>query len=340
MRRWTRPGATLAELVTTVAALGMLAAVVVPGLQAIDGPNDRLECLANLRAIGVAMHQYAAEDEFEQAIPIQQMMRADGLNGRPQRNGLGGNNPSLYMNYWSYRTADWFAWGGRSAPELFLISSTVGMDLGEAGPYAAEFRPLNDYTPSSDVYQCPADRGYPDHQMIDDSPRANAERRCYDTLGNSYRANLFGFHGRTNAFAIGPWGHRLSTIGAAQYVPLLGDPLFFSMIGLDGYPTEDLLTVGWHGRSFADNVLFVDGSARTTSTLGHESGPPPPGWFDFEFDPPPFNAQLLSHSSVSGWSPSTYPTPGAYIRGDPSLGWLSGYNMNEWPFLDFQNNMR
>ena len=207
-RRKREQGFTLIELLVVVAIIALLISILLPSLQQAKEQGKKAKCLANLRSIGLGIHAYATEDKSEHAIPIGQLVRADGIAGRPARNQLGGPNPALYMHQWSYFLGDWAgAWGGRSAPDLLLISNTRGIDLGDDGPYAARHRPLNLYIydgnleaardaagndlktgPAYDlpIYECPSDRGYPDHRLIDDSPRANAERHSY--MGRSLRA--------------------------------------------------------------------------------------------------------------------------------------------------------
>ena len=337
MPRDTRgKGFTLIELLVVVAIIALLISILLPSLQQAKEQAKKAKCLANMKGIATSVHAYATEDRSEHAIPIFQLMRADGRDGRPQRNGFGGPNPGSYMGLWSWRTADWFAWGGRSAPELFLISSTRGIDCGDDGPYAARHRPLNRYIytggleaardtggrdlktgPAYDLplYQCPSDNGYPDHVDIDDAPRANALRPMYDTVGNSYRGSLFGFHTRGRAFAIGPWGHRMSTMMDPGRLILMGEPTFFNMIGRDsGGNTEDpVIVTGWHKKRMVDNLIFADGSARPTNARGKEQ----------------VSRELARRMGIAGgnwelvsrgpsWRFDLYPTPGAYIRGPPA----------------------
>ena len=186
------------------------------------------------------------------------------------------------------------------------------------------------------IYHCPSDVGYPDHPDIDDSPRANALRSCYDTLGNSYRGSLYGYHNANTAFALGPWGHRMSTLHAPARLILMGEPTFFNMIGRDsGGNTDEVVVNGWHKRKLIDNLIFADGSARPTRATRHASegvNQTLGGMMGLTGN----NITLISRGPT--WTFDTYPTPGAFIRG--SLPPATGNPPAEWPMRNFQNNMR
>jgi prepilin-type N-terminal cleavage/methylation domain-containing protein len=54
-----RPGFTLLELVVCIAVLAVLAAVILPSLQTSRGGRRRIECLNNMRNLGIAAQSYA-----------------------------------------------------------------------------------------------------------------------------------------------------------------------------------------------------------------------------------------------------------------------------------------
>ncbi len=332
-------GFTLIELLVVVAIVALLLAILMPGLGRAREQAKRAKCLANLKELGVALHQYALEDAAEQPIPIHESM----LRSVPFRD---------------WRTINWFAWGGRSgqlpfrteAGDVLLSAEGSGAEL--KPEYDARRRPLNRYalagihesdTRALEQFHCPSDRGYPDHLDIDDSPRPNAERACYDTLGNSYRASLAmvtmynGDLSSAGHLSAGPWGHKLSSLRATSRLVLAGEPTFFNMIGRDdvNLPQPDpVLVTGWHRRTMEDNLLFCDGSARVAHAGRQQV----------------FDAAALEQMEVSdvaylsrgaGWQLDDYPTVGARLWGEPDV-WRATFPDwdTKWPFARRQENMR
>ncbi len=327
---------TLIELLVVVAIIALLVAILLPSLAAAREQGKKAKCLANLRSMGQALHEYALEDRTEQPIPIHESM----LQPCP---------------YWEWRTVSWFAWGGRSGQTPLRTGPSSAMLLSADGPdarpqYDARRRPLNRYmlgsvsladTQQLEWFHCPSDRGYPQHPDIDDSPLENAERPCYDTLGNSYRASLAmitiigGDATNQGHFSTGPWGHRLTTLRSTSTLALVGEPTFFNMIGRDNVPDPDpVLVTGWHRQFMVDNLLFCDGSARPTrASARYDFGPDAANTMNL------YDAGLLTRGM--GWQLDDYPVPGARLWGSNEL-WRAtfgpGYD-SKWPFADRQENM-
>lgn len=333
---------TLIELLVVIGIIALLLAILMPSVSGAREQGRRTYCLANLRSIGQAAVSYATDQPRNLIIPIHQMMV------RPMSPG----------DYWLRRTAIWFAYGGRSAPRPFLTDTGPRL-LGDDGPWAARTRPLNRYVygdiMAADarelrLFRCPSDVGYPDHLDIDDSPAENANRSCYDTLGNSYRASLFAiFPARgeayMGAFAIGPWGHTLASVPHPAMVAAFGEPRFFNMIGLDnGVANPDpVVATGWHGQWMVDNLVFCDGSARPTRATGHQTIDPDVAQAEMGVGP---NWDLLSRGPT--WRFDLWPTPGARIwAAEPGdLRWNPPYTAQPderwktWPFAGAQDNLR
>jgi prepilin-type N-terminal cleavage/methylation domain-containing protein len=328
---------TLIELLVVVAIIALLIALLLPALGSAREEAKKVRCLANLQAIGLAVQQYALDDAAEQAIPIHQSM----LQSCP---------------YWEWRTVNWFVWGGRSGQKLFLTEPAGGVLLAADGPnarpqYDARRRPLNRYVLGSidasdaqrlEWFHCPSDRGYPQHPDIDDSPLWNADRPCYDTLGNSYRASLAmialtdGGGNSQGHFSYGPWGHRLSTLRDASRLALIGEPSFFNMIGRDGpnHTPDPVLMTGWHKRWMIDNLLYCDGSARPTQAEGRTA-----------FDAPALQAMNVYDGAYLArgrtWRLDCFPVAGARLWGTRDE-WRAMYGAGfdtQWPFAARQENM-
>ncbi len=330
-----RPAFTLIDLAAVVVMGGVLVFALTAGVRQMQPRDNQVMCLANLHQIGAAIHAYAAEDPREQAIPIH--MNMVGYNDANQPTGAG-------LDYWLWRCANWFAWGGQGATATFAAVSgapPLGFLLNDANEvgglppgalidlpaYKAEHRPLNGYLAPDPLttFHCPSDVGYPDEPWVDDAPIANALRSCWDTLGNSYRASMphFSVGGAGapygGAFSVGPWGHRLSSLPNPSRLYLIMDPLWGQIIGRDtGGPPDpnELPIMGWHGVLNADNLLYCDGSARLTS-LGndvHTLVRRPLGSDSIALDTPP--DCIGSTQAGPSWQKDCYPIPGAVIWGD------------------------
>lgn len=337
---------TLIELLVVVAIIALLISLLLPALAGAKEQGKRAKCLANERQIAIAAQSYALEDQKEQVIPIHKKMVEPVTQG-----------------FWYARTVNWFAWGGPSGKIPFLTGPTSGGLLRESDPldppppagvllqpdWSVKTRPLNKYiftgglnyadTKKIEMFHCPSDVGYARSTLtapIDDAPAANANRPCYDSLGNSYRGSLYCLmnqSGNGESFAIGPWGHRLSTILSAARTIQFGEPTFFNMIGLDsgGNDRDPILLTGWHKKPMTDNLIFCDGSARSTRAdkilhVDDASGTQ-------------MNAIAGYISRGPTWSLDVFPTPGARIWGT-SLIPSGPPQSDQWPFLGYQTNLR
>lgn len=308
---------TLVEVCVTTAFLGLLASIVVPGLQTTRTDRRRAACLANLQQIGGASLMYATEDDREQMIPIHPM------NVRSDATRYISNGP------WCWRTALPISYGGRTAITPMLVDGSYqATALMMEDRWGTPTRPLNQYA-DLEAFHCPADTGYPAFDPADwggsgnmDSPPQMAGIPCWDFLGNSYRGNTLGFtltYWGTSPkwkamFDSGPKGHAVSLIENPSRITLYCDPIFHTVArqlsGSLPLPPIDPIT-GWHGQLMADNVAYCDGSARMTEIgelyewdleeldeigLGDDYGP----------------RYFLCRGPT--WQMDSYPAPGALIR--------------------------
>lgn len=351
-----RAAFTLIELLVVVAIIALLLSILLPSLSGAREQGKRAVCLSNLGSIGKALWQYAGEDRAESTIPIFMNMVAD-------RDMLG-RAPNPGLDYWLWRHANWFAWGGKSGEATYYMAPGVGLLLDDLDPgqtlppgaiaempeYAAKRRPLTIFMTGGNIsqgderkldgFRCPSDTGYPDDPAIDDSPMPNKERPCYLTVGNSYRGSLLmsGETGPANigyngAFSFGPWGTRISTLQDTSRLVWLGEPTWFNMIGRDTNVSglrqeEDMF--GWHKRKLVDQLLFVDGSARATKADG-EIGMDPES-----VDKLRIATRLARFGDVRL---DVYPVGGAIIWNLPEfMPWIQSAG-GKWPCGNYQDNI-
>ena len=337
-RRAARRALTRAEVLLVGLTLALVGLLLLPTLA--RGQHSRqATCLQNLASIGLATQVYAEDDAAELLLPIHQMM----VNNTDVFAGEFGST------IWSWRTVNWFAWGGATASERFLCHEGGGPYVGQGttAVWGAQTRPLTRYLhpylsedPGSGQYvfdvpafHCPQDVGYPDDPYVDDAPIFNAERPCYTTLGNSYRANMNGTYSATaggaytGAFSHGPWGHKRSDLVNTSRVVLIGEPIFFGPLGW----------LGWHGEVDSDNVLYVDGSAHLTLWTTPSPISPDPRL-------PLHPAFVYQSSRADQFQFDCYPTPGAFIwaaaphiRTLLTMGGPGGEI--EWPYAGYKENL-
>lgn len=331
------PAFTLIELLVVVAIISLLMAILLPSLSRARRQAKAAVCLSNLRQIGNLLQAYSNEDRTAQIIPIhERMIRSAGC-------------------CWLSSTAHSFLWGGRdgqravpSGLQEILLSGGAGgyIPSDESRPvYGAANRPLNVYYLGANMterealdmpmFRCPEDRGY--SQTSCAIPPEVSMVPCYDIFGNSYQAQMLSaFIGVDGAFSAGPWGHRLHTIPTPSRNVLVAEPMFFEAGSSD-----------WHGRGTIANVLFVDGSARATSTQTH--GLPDCEaltQMDLPCPPIPCNAVLLGRGP--GWRLDVWPTPGARIWG-AQHEWTGEefsaipinpcFDRSRWPFPAYEQNL-
>jgi prepilin-type N-terminal cleavage/methylation domain-containing protein len=354
-----RRGFTLIELLVVVAIIALLIAILIPSLQAAREQGKRAKCLSNLRAIATGMHSYSSDDKRSQSFPVQPVYGNDALTGNS-------------FSFIEYLFVTWWTWGGRDGVVPWNLGTAAyyvrayNRDFPpslESNPshwktYSAANRPLNStlyprgITSTGEdrfdlpIFECPSDTGYPLNspsvgEEVDDAPPTARRIRCYDGLGNSYRASFSSISTRTgrNVLTTGPAAHRLDTIPTTSETIWFGDPLFFNMIGSNnalGTANATLYFVGWHRRRGAENLAFVDGSARFTE-VGTRI---------------PFDRATLDQMNVSpsrsiaargpGYRLDVYPTAGAVLMKpvNSNLGWVSSLagGLNTWPGRGYQYN--
>ena len=344
IRTTTRAAFTLIELLVVVAIIALLISILLPSLSQAREQGKKAVCLSNLKSIAQASHAYAVEDEREQIIPLGMVHVRDWPSKQ-------------FPAEWGWRTAEPYAYGGRTATKPFPISGSpvqLLMDQDEGGKAAwqAFKRPLNRYVYGDidladmkklEMFHCPSDTGYPnDTKWIRDCPPSAFEIPLYDMLGNSYRINTCGLVWLVGgSFSVGSKGHASSTVENPSRVVLYSEPLFYNMSRqeINSDPTRVPL-MGWHRKVMSDNVAFCDGAVRMTRVEKLS-----------EFD----SATLQGMNYTTNfewnwflrrgktWQTDCYPSPGAAINKydksggqvSPSIG-NSGYR--GWPFDNYREN--
>lgn len=354
-----RRAVTRAEVAAVAAVLVPLITMLATGMTQNRERAARARCLSNMRQLVAGCAAYAAEDSLNQALPLHASM----LRTTVVSNG--------WSQGWSWRTAARFAFGGRTATAPFPQNVTPGppslftyVMTDPNGAWGAATRPLNRYIVGSpdnthferlEAFECPADRGYPyinPPTANRDISRGATNMPCIEILGNSYSFRRMGLMWATLAspnasglFSTGAVGHRLDTLTDVGRLVLISDAPFGMMMpwsrDVDAFPPF----LGWHQQEWADNVAYVDGSARLT-TAGH----PFLAWDtatlqEMAYTDPNGNLDaawfLLRGRS---WRNDCYPTPGARIAmrnnmGNivtPSLSTFPPSVLARWPFLNHQ----
>ena len=271
-----RQALTLIELVATVSAFALVAALLAPALADVSRRGKDTVCLQNLARIAEASIVYAAEDPDGQAVPVHPKM------------------DDATMPEGVRRATPVYAWGGKSGCGAEGSDSLFWGTGRDKGPVT---RPLNRilygdvfpdyrYNPGpgfsnwkSDeqldlsIYRCPSDNGYTGIHY--DAWEASG-LTSYDHYGTSYAPSALWIISDGYCVANSVLLHRLSDIvnpsttvyyqeNCSRYT-WLADPVD---------PSCDVgrpeVVKGWHGQPWLFSVAFVDGHAARTRMRGYRN---------------------------------------------------------------------
>jgi prepilin-type N-terminal cleavage/methylation domain-containing protein len=334
-----RTAFTLIELLVVVAIIALLIAILLPALQAAKEEASRTKCLANLRAIASASNTYAAEDEFDLVIPIQQQLQYQ-THGEGFASGVWVVRTMMPYSYGG-RTAQ-FPWGGNQLPRWGADSRPLNVHMYTSKLWGEEAKVL-------ELFHCPSDIGYPEEdpnlELIHDCPRGQRGIPCYDLTGNSYRTNpagVFWPSGQNSRgyFTIGAQGHAVDTLPDPSRLMLYCEPIFYNMtFALEDMQYDPSLSplLGWHRRVMEDNVAFVDGSASATKAAGLQV------WADSTLEGMTFSPDHAdAHDWLrrgETWRSDCYPAPGVWIPILNSDGTVASTSVGTRPDNAFSGQM-
>jgi prepilin-type N-terminal cleavage/methylation domain-containing protein len=335
---------TLIELLVVVAIIALLISILLPSLSQAREQGKKAVCLSNLKSIAQASHAYAADDLREQLIPL-------------HISHVSSHSGENFQGEWAWRTAEPYAFGGRTPTKQFPAASGDWM-MREDGIWAAHTRPLNRYvygdidqadSKKMEMYHCPSDMGYPKNsQWIQDCPIEASEIPLYDMLGNGYRINTCGLVWIANpqklaAVSVSAWGHQSSTVDNPSRTVLYSEPLFYNFSRQDINEDPTLVPIeGWHKRVMSDNVAYCDGSAKMTRVdqLSQFTTPTIRAMgvtTDFEWN------YFLRRGRT--WQTDCYPSPGALILVFDDSGQalmsgdaIAGLGYHGWPWDGLRSN--
>jgi prepilin-type N-terminal cleavage/methylation domain-containing protein len=194
-----RGGFTLIELLVVIAIIAVLIGLLLPAVQKVREAAARIQCVNNMKQLGLAMHNYnSAIGKFPAA-------------------SLGNSNPSKYPP--SIYTDYFFSWSALAQLNPYLEQTSIYNSMDLTQPI---YDPTNNFSITAanqfavqqvvKIFLCPSDLGQP---VVQGQPVGNPANYGVSTLGPTNYAVCVG-SGTTNGGA--PFGSPIKSDGMFQAV--------------------------------------------------------------------------------------------------------------------------
>jgi prepilin-type N-terminal cleavage/methylation domain-containing protein len=287
---------TLIELLVVVAIIALLISILLPSLARAREQGKTVKCVANLKAVGVAMHSYFSEHrewfpfekrnwpETPNGTPGGFVLSAFYYAGHPGRPSTGDQQSYTFD---SARLRDTFR--GR-AFNPYMYDNLYDVLETPADAQTVEFE---ERRRAMTITQCPSDiGGFFSNETTGDN---GAYKSIWDMNGSSYDINyhwVWLWASRTSGLGQpfppynppnAPAGHRLRYLeranaflarqaaqNASRFVVIFEDPVDSALL-------QRISRVGWHKQFNKHSMLFLDGHAANLF-VDTQAGTFGPGW--------------------------------------------------------------